>query len=190
MCQLCVHLCQTAYIPIIVSRCSRPCPSSGRFHQSHTCARILSIYPGHRRRQALNIYLRGQATKNSCSDKQVEGAKEFVEALEGLVKLFIRAEQETESAFGLWGKEDELSLADVMVAPCASLHPLRKDSFAVTYLRHDLGIFRATNALVYYRGFILPEGPRFHTYVNRVLKHSAFKRTCSTEELYIDSYER
>lgn len=55
---------------------------------------------------------------------------------------------------------------------------------------HRPGIFRATNVLVHYRGFQLPEGPQFRSYVERLLSFPAFKRTCSTEQLYIDSYER
>ena len=52
------------------------------------------------------------------------------------------------------------------------------------------GLFRATNVLKHYRGFVLPEGERFRGYVERLLGHPAFKRTCSTEQLYLDSYER
>lgn len=52
------------------------------------------------------------------------------------------------------------------------------------------GIFRATNVLTHYRGFTLPEGDKFKTYVNRLINDSAFKKTCSTEELYLESYER
>lgn len=57
-------------------------------------------------------------------------------------------------------------------------------------LRCLQGIFRATNVLKHYRGFSLPEGERFRAYVNRLISHPAFKRTCSTEQLYLDSYER
>lgn len=51
-------------------------------------------------------------------EKQVQGAKEFVDTIEGLVKLFERYEKETGSPKGLWRENGDLSLADVMVAPC------------------------------------------------------------------------
>ena len=54
----------------------------------------------------------------------------------------------------------------------------------------DVGIFRATNVLKHYRGFELPEGEKFSAWVNKLINHPSFKATCSTEELYIDSYER
>jgi len=102
-------------------------------------------------------------------EKQIQAGKDYVQAIEGLVKLFQRAENEVRSTCGLWSEGGTLSLADVMVAPW---------------------IFRSTNVLPYYRGFALPEGPQFRSYVARLLGFPAFKRTCSTEQLYIDSYER
>ncbi|KAI0764797.1 glutathione S-transferase C-terminal-like protein [Fomes fomentarius] len=103
------------------------------------------------------------------ADKQIEGGKSFVEALNGLVQLFERAEREGYTAYGLWFERGSLSYADVMAAPW---------------------IFRATNVLKHYRGFVLPEGERFLAYVERLLGHPAVKRTSSTEQLYLDSYER
>lgn len=102
-------------------------------------------------------------------ESQIRGGKEFVQAIDGLVKLFQRAQREGDIHCGLWSEGGTLSLADVMVAPW---------------------IFRATNVLVHYRGFQLPEGTQFRSYVERLLSFPAFKRTCSTEQLYIDSYER
>ncbi|KAI0764011.1 glutathione S-transferase C-terminal-like protein [Trametes elegans] len=101
--------------------------------------------------------------------KKVEGAKGFVDAIEGLVTLFKRAEREGFANYGLWHERGSLSYADVMAAPW---------------------LFRATNVLKHYRGFVLPEGEQFRAYMDRVLSHPAFKRTCSTEQLYLDSYER
>ena len=51
-------------------------------------------------------------------------------------------------------------------------------------------MFRATNVLNHYRGLELPQGPKFSAWLTRVFEHPAFKRTCSTEQLYLDSYER
>ena len=53
------------------------------------------------------------------TEKQIEGAKEFVEALSVLINLFTRAQEETKQPFGIWA-EGDLGLADIMAAPCAS----------------------------------------------------------------------
>lgn len=42
----------------------------------------------------------------------------------------------------------------------------------------------------HYRGFELPNGPKFRAWTERLFNHPSFKGTCSTEELYLDSYER
>jgi glutathione S-transferase len=52
------------------------------------------------------------------SEKQIEGGKEFLTAIEGLVQLFERAEKESESKVGLWHADGKLSLADAMAGPC------------------------------------------------------------------------
>ena len=36
----------------------------------------------------------------------------------------------------------------------------------------------------------MPHGDRFDGWLQRLFKHPAFSATCSTEQLYIDSYER
>ena len=54
-------------------------------------------------------------------EKQIEGGKEFLSSIEGLVQLFERAEKESDSQIGLWQTTDRLSLADVVAGPCASL---------------------------------------------------------------------
>ena len=51
----------------------------------------------------------------------MEGAREFVAAIERLVKLFERAENETQSDAGLWRDGGRLGLADVMAGPCKQL---------------------------------------------------------------------
>lgn len=53
-----------------------------------------------------------------------------------------------------------------------------------------IGIFRATNVLKHYRGFELPKGNKFSAWLERLFDHPAFKATCSSEQLYLDSYER
>ena len=55
---------------------------------------------------------------------------------------------------------------------------------------YPTGILRATNVLKHYRGFVWPENEALQAYVQKLLADPAVKRTCSTEELYLDSYER
>ncbi|KAJ7368788.1 thioredoxin-like protein [Mycena albidolilacea] len=115
---------------------------------------------------------------------QIEHGKEFRSGLETLVTLFERAESEIVqgggaagvgeqkalgAGLGLWLEGGNLSLSDVMVGPW---------------------IFRASNVLKHYRGFELPSGHKFEAWIARLFAHPAFKATCSTEELYLDSYER
>jgi len=51
-------------------------------------------------------------------------------------------------------------------------------------------LYRATIVLGHYREFQMPQGERFDAWLQRLFEHPAFKATCSTDELYIDSYER
>ena len=126
-----------------------------RFHADHINRHLIP---------AFYRYLQAQET-----DKQVEGAKEFLEAIEKLVDLFQKAEKDAPEAVGLWRSDGKLSWADVMAVPW---------------------LFRATNVLVHYRGFQLPTGDRFTAYMDRLLKHESVKNTCSNEDLYLDSYAR
>lgn len=109
------------------------------------------------------------------ADKQASGRHELYQALETLASLFERAERElgtdknVRKYLGLWVEDGELSLADVMVVPW---------------------ILRATNALKHYRGFELPTGDKFDAWVHRLLNHPSVKATCSTDQLYINAYER
>ncbi|KAN0085796.1 valine---tRNA ligase [Tylopilus felleus] len=108
-------------------------------------------------------YLQAQDT-----DAQIAGGKEFRAAIDTLVGLFERAESQV-GGTGLWKEGGDLGWADVMVAPW---------------------MFRATHVLKHYRGFEMPQGVKFNAWLNRLCEHPAFKSTCSTEELYLDSYER
>ncbi|KAJ8587367.1 glutathione S-transferase [Rhizopogon salebrosus TDB-379] len=108
-------------------------------------------------------YLQAQDT-----EAQISGGREFHAAIRYLVELFERAEREV-GGTGLWMEGGDLGWADVIVGPW---------------------IFRATNALKHYRGFEMPQGKKFEAWLVRLCEHPAFKKTCSTEELYLDSYER
>ncbi|KAF8885771.1 glutathione S-transferase [Infundibulicybe gibba] len=118
------------------------------------------------------------------ADSQVKYGKEFHQALGGLVTLLERAENEIanvggtsgegkkrslEVGLGLWLKDGDLGWTDVMVGPW---------------------LFRATNVLRHYRGFEMPTEKKFSEWIERLFNHPAFKATCSTDDLYIDSNER
>lgn len=99
---------------------------------------------------------------------QAAGSTEFLAAVDVLVGLFQRAEREV-GVVGLWTEGGKLTLADVAVSPW---------------------IFRATNVLKDYRGLELPQDAKFQAWLARLLAYPAFACTCSTEQLYMDSYER
>ncbi|KAF8122531.1 hypothetical protein EV363DRAFT_1404749 [Boletus edulis] len=99
---------------------------------------------------------------------QITGEKEFKAAIEALVALFERADKEV-GGTGLWKEGGELGWADIMVGPW---------------------MFRADKVLKDYRRFEMPEGAKLTAWLKRLFEHPAFKRTCSTDELYLDSYER
>ncbi|THH19641.1 hypothetical protein EW146_g1573 [Bondarzewia mesenterica] len=103
--------------------------------------------------------------------EQIAGGQELRIALEGLTALLERAEREVEDgrAAGLWNKGGEIGWTDIMAGPW---------------------LFRATNVLKHYRAFELPQGEKFTAWLDRLFKHPAFEKTCSTEDLYLDSYER
>ncbi|KAF5366501.1 hypothetical protein D9757_012188 [Collybiopsis confluens] len=119
-------------------------------------------------------------------DAQISAGKEYHASIETLVGLFERMEKEVDpakngvtgegekkaltSGLGLWidGNED-LGWVDVMVGPW---------------------LYRSKNVLKHYRGFELPPGTKFNKWLDRLFQHPYFRRTCSTDDLYLDSYER
>ncbi|TFY72218.1 hypothetical protein EVG20_g776 [Dentipellis fragilis] len=127
-------------------------------------------------------------------DAQIAGGKEFHASLEQLAALFERAERElvTESetalGAGLWKEGGEINWADIMVGPCKPPYPPLRDAHRA--YNGSLGVFRATNVLKHYRGFEVPSGPKFDAWLKRLLEHPAFRSTCSTEQLCLDSCER
>ena len=123
----------------------------------------------------------------------LSGAKEFMESLYGLTALLQRAEREVSdgSACGLWNEGGKLSLTDVMAGPCMSLMKaiVMMDKLIILFFLLE-GLFRATNVLKHYKGFEIPPSEQFSAWLNRLFGHPSFKSTCSTEDLYLDSYER
>jgi glutathione S-transferase len=53
-----------------------------------------------------------------------------------------------------------------------------------------IGLFHTSNVLKHYRAFELPTDSKACAWLNRLVAHPAFRATCSTEKLYLDSYER
>ncbi|EPQ25676.1 uncharacterized protein PFL1_06748 [Pseudozyma flocculosa PF-1] len=112
-------------------------------------------------------YLQAQTT-----EKQIEGAKDFLSALHDFIDSM---HPPSSSSAGFWNGS-KLSWTDVMVAPW---------------------LFRATNVLRHFRGFEwdkMIEGQerkdRFRAWTQAVFAHEAFRKTTSSEELYLDSYVR
>jgi len=95
------------------------------------------------------------------AEKQIEHGKEFMNEL-----ISFTEKMHPEGPF-FDGKE--LGWVDVMVGPWA---------------------FRAANVLKHYRGFTPPESGRYKAWSDAVFSHPAFAATCSTEDLYLDSYAR
>ncbi|KAG8860351.1 hypothetical protein FRB96_004000 [Tulasnella sp. 330] len=94
-------------------------------------------------------------------EKQIQYGKEFMDELKGFTERM--------HAEGPFYNGKELGWVDVMIAPWA---------------------FRAANVLKHYRGFTPPEQGRYKAWAEALFKHPAFAATCSTEELYLDSYAR
>ncbi|KAF8624273.1 hypothetical protein AX15_005958 [Amanita polypyramis BW_CC] len=116
-------------------------------------------------------YLKAQDPEN-----KITGRYEFYRSIETLIGLFERAEKEfadsdikLRKSMGLWIEDGELGLADVYAGPW---------------------IFRSTNVLKRFHGFELPKDSRFTAWMERLFNHPSFKATCSTEELYLECYER
>ncbi|VDC03082.1 unnamed protein product [Peniophora sp. CBMAI 1063] len=106
-------------------------------------------------------------------DAQIQGYKDFLESIAALLDLQERFEKEVpnvpKTGGGLYREGGEMNLLDVYVAPW---------------------LYRAKLVLAYYRGFEMPKGKKFSAWVDRLFAHPAFANTCSTDDVYIDSYER
>ncbi|GLB34240.1 putative glutathione S-transferase, N-terminal domain [Lyophyllum shimeji] len=147
---------------------------------SRALARLQSDHVNRTLVPAFYRYLQAQTER-----EQVAMGKEFHAAIEGLVELLERAEREVVRwdgaavgegekrvralGLGLWIEGGDLGWTDVMAGPF---------------------IFRATNVLKHYKGFTMPTGTKFDAWLRRLFNHPSFKATCSTEDLYLDSYER
>ncbi|KAF8530791.1 glutathione S-transferase [Gautieria morchelliformis] len=118
----------------------------------------------HINRTLVPVFYRYLQAQDSAD--QITHGKAFLAAIEKLIELFEKHEGTVQP--GLWAGE-ELGWADVMAVPW---------------------LFRATNVLVHYRGFSLPTSNKFKAYLERLLQHPDVQKTCSTEQLYLDSYER
>ena len=130
------------------------------------------------------------------SDAQASGAQEFAHALKHLASLLERAEREVAakrgpgSGSGLWFEDGELNWTDVMAGPCEFLSLFLSFFGCTVWDSRGIGLFRASNVLKHYRAFELPPESKIRAWLSRIVAHPAFKATCSTEQLYLDSYER
>ena len=87
---------------------------------------------------------------------------------------------------GLWMADGRLGWVDLMAGPCK---PHRVDA-ELKPLIVFLGLLRTKLVLSYYRGYQFPSSEKLLAYLDRLFAHPVFKRTVSTDQLYIDSYER
>ncbi|KAF8526643.1 glutathione S-transferase [Hysterangium stoloniferum] len=147
-------------LPNRKSQCHLLPPLSDPF--SRALCRLQSDHINRTLVPAFYRYLQAQS-----SPDQIIHGKSFLEAVEKLIELFEKHSQ-TANVGGLWNGES-LGWADVMAMPW---------------------LFRATNVLPHYRGFAFPSSQKFEAYMERLLNHPDVKKTCSTEALYLDSYER
>ncbi|KIY73664.1 hypothetical protein CYLTODRAFT_416694 [Cylindrobasidium torrendii FP15055 ss-10] len=118
-------------------------------------------------------------------EAQVQDGTEFHEAIAQLVALLQRAETEIVGGDGSAGPGEAQALGAGL-----GLWIDTNDALGWVDILAGPWLYRATNVLTHYRGLELPASPRFHAYLNRLFSHTDFKKTCSTEGLYLDSYER
>jgi len=103
-------------------------------------------------------------------EKREEARKQYIGALEGLVELFERAKRETTHSLscGLWRENGgRLGMADVLLGP---------------YL------LPSAKVLKQYRNLAFPVNDKFNGWLKRLFEHPSFAATCSTDDLYLDSY--
>lgn len=142
-----------------------------------------------------------QFLHSKTEEKQEEARKQYIGALEGLVELFERAERETTHSLscGLWRENGgRLGMVDVMLGPCecsvalimfeSCMHIVRIQTSL--FSRLCLGLLRSTNVLKQYRNFAFPANDKFSGWIKRLFEHPSFAATCSTDDLYLDSYRR
>jgi glutathione S-transferase len=129
------------------------------------------------------------------SDAQATGAQEFAGALEHRACLLERGEREIAAkrgpGSGLWHEDGEMNWTDVIAGPCESFCVILLIIAVWIYVGgKQKGLFRASNVLKHYRAFELPPDSKIRGWLDRLVAHPAFRATCSTEQLYLDSYER
>ncbi|KAF9000274.1 hypothetical protein BDQ17DRAFT_1359943, partial [Cyathus striatus] len=113
---------------------------------------------------------------------QISGGKEFHSAIEGLIALFERMEKDVLIG-GASGEGEERALRRGL----GLWVEVENWGLRMLWLPR---IFRAKVVLTHYRGFVMPSGDKFNKWLDRLFEHEAFKKTCSTDQLYFDSYER
>ncbi|KAG6836027.1 hypothetical protein H0H93_012172 [Arthromyces matolae] len=163
---------------------SDPCMLVGVLTDARALVRLAADHINRHLVPAFYRFLQAQS-----SDAQITHAKELHDSIQSLFELFDRAEKDvlggggflgdgelkaTKSGLGLWFEGGEIGLADVMAGPC---EPKCKVLLIATKTS-PAGLFRASNVLKHYRGFVLSSGPKTKAYLERLFGHPAFKATC------------
>ncbi|KAJ6561544.1 hypothetical protein DFH09DRAFT_1247716 [Mycena vulgaris] len=113
-------------------------------------------------------------------EAQIECGKDFRAGLDGLIAMFERAEREIVQSGGAAGVGEQRALGAVWLENGdLNLTDVRQTVSILSLFTPLLGLFRASN---------FPPGST--AYLDRLFNHPAFNATCSTEELYFDSYQR
>nr|GAT44390.1 glutathione transferase [Mycena chlorophos] len=121
---------------------------------------------------------------------QITAGQEFRKAIEDLTVLLERAEKDVLGRGGVAGVGEQTALGSGLGLWHASAEDGGTAQLNLTDVMVGPWLFRASNVLKHYRAFEMPEGERFRAWTTRIFENPAFKATCSTEELYLDSYER
>ena len=91
-------------------------------------------------------------------------------------------------SLGLWLEQGELNYTDAMIAPCTSnAWHLKWEEYS---RRAFTGLLRSEKVLKPYRNFVQPDNTKYRAWLGRVLDHPAVRATTSTDDLYLDSYQR
>ncbi|KAH6914729.1 hypothetical protein BKA70DRAFT_1256930 [Coprinopsis sp. MPI-PUGE-AT-0042] len=97
---------------------------------------------------------------------QVKHGKEFHDAIQSFVGTLERLERDILSSGGASGEGELASL------------------------KKGLGLWVEGNTELGWADIMAAPWKRFNTYIQKIFNHPNFKATCSTEQLYLDSYER
>ncbi|TFK69402.1 glutathione S-transferase [Pluteus cervinus] len=115
---------------------------------------------------------------------QATAGKEYTATIETLVSLLERTEREVVEQGGVFGDGERRALAIGL--------GLWFEGGSLGWIDAMAGpwLYRTKVVLGHYRGFKLPSNPKLQNWLDRLFEYPAFKATRSSDQLYIDSYER